>query len=1073
MKLLQFLSKYLLSILALFLLIFIPLYPKLPLVDIKNTWVYIRVEDLLVFFVLAIWIVMLARGKISLKTPLTIPILLFWIVGAIATIHGVVIIFPTIANVFPNVALLSYVRHIEYLSLFFIAFSAVKSARMVYPVIWTTVTTLIGVIIYGFGQRYLSFPAYLTMNEEYAKGIPIIISPLNRISSTFAGHYDLAAYLVLILPIILSLIFGFKNYFVKVFLAGVFLLGTVLMFMTVSRVSFFVLFIALFLVFFIQKRILFYIFIPLLVVMGFIFVTTQSSLLARFGSTVKEIDVLVDARTGGAIGHVVTQEREYLYDKYILEDKKEELSEEVLPISIRLHRLRLGIPSHLIAYDIPKKIAVVPAKITSTGETLPQGSGYINLPLSPVKERTDVFFYEYPPTEASPAAHIRIVEGEYLIKTASAYDLSFTTRFQGEWPNALAAYGRNLLVGSGYGSVSLAIDNNYFRMLGETGSLGTLAFFGIFIALGVFLKKNYSSIESKLVKSLVVGLSAGIVGLSLNAILIDVFEASKVAFQLWLLVGFVVGIVALDKSKNFNIYKEMRGAFSSSYAIVIYFLLVVILIFSQSINSYFIGDDFTWFRWAADCNLAGEQCGNLPSRIVHYLFDSEGFFYRPGTKIYFLLLYPFFWLNQVIYHLVSVGLHFIVVTLLYFLALKVFQSRSKAAISGILFLLSSAYLEVVLWISSTGHLFSAAFILASVLLFIQWLEKRNVFLLIGSLLFSSASMLFYEQGVIVPFLCIAYLVFKSESLRPKMMFRTIVTKLNALLFMPVVLYLIVRFTSHSHWSGGDYSYSLIKFPINTIGNLMGYVMLAIGGPMSFPIYEKMRELARSNAIVSVLVAALILVAIVYLGKLIAKRLSDKNKRLVLFCILFFAICLMPFWGFGNISYRYSYMSTFGIIMLLVFFGSILYKHLLSFGKDIAFFVMALIVLVFSLTHLIQTQQTIIDWNGGGGKVEKFLKSLDSLYEESWSSPDVHTQLYFLNVPAKNKNAWVFPWGLSDAVWFAFRNESLEANGINEITDLPVSAYFENHKRVFEFLDDGGLRAVYLDKYGNRVEEEDE
>ena len=35
---------------TLFLLLFIPLFPKLPLLDIKNTWVYVRVEDFLVIF---------------------------------------------------------------------------------------------------------------------------------------------------------------------------------------------------------------------------------------------------------------------------------------------------------------------------------------------------------------------------------------------------------------------------------------------------------------------------------------------------------------------------------------------------------------------------------------------------------------------------------------------------------------------------------------------------------------------------------------------------------------------------------------------------------------------------------------------------------------------------------------------------------------------------------------------------------------------------------------------------------------------------------------------------------------
>ena len=79
---------------TLFLLAFIPLFPKIPILDVRNTWVYIRAEDFIVFFVLISWIILLLKEKITLKTPITIPILIFWIIGAVATIHGVLLVFP-------------------------------------------------------------------------------------------------------------------------------------------------------------------------------------------------------------------------------------------------------------------------------------------------------------------------------------------------------------------------------------------------------------------------------------------------------------------------------------------------------------------------------------------------------------------------------------------------------------------------------------------------------------------------------------------------------------------------------------------------------------------------------------------------------------------------------------------------------------------------------------------------------------------------------------------------------------------------------------------------------------------
>ena len=143
-----------------------------------------------------------------------------------------------------------------------------------------------------------------------------------------------------------------------------------------------------------------------------------------------------------------------------------------------------------------------------------------------------------------------VLDGEFLVKKASAYDLSFTTRFQGEWPNAIEAFKKNLLVGSGYGSVSLAVDNNYLRILAETGLVGFISFFLLFLTLAIYIKKIYKDIDSKVARSFILGFGAGVIGLGLNAVLIDVFEASKVAFSLWLLFGIAFGVLTLYQKKE-------------------------------------------------------------------------------------------------------------------------------------------------------------------------------------------------------------------------------------------------------------------------------------------------------------------------------------------------------------------------------------------------------------------------------------------------------------------------------------------------------------------------------------------
>ena len=253
--------------------------------------------------------------------------MIYWLIGALATIHGVVLIFPEISNVFPNVAFLSFLRHMEYMSLFFIAYSSMRDKKFLPVVIFILVLTFFLVSIYGIGQKYLGFPAYLTMNEEFAKGIPIKLSSLSRVPSTFAGHYDFAAYLVLAISILAGLFFGFKNWLVKIGLAAAIVIGGIVLFWTVSRISFVVLFIALFFVLLFVKRKLIFVFLPAVFALAVLSVIFQPSIFTRFGSTIRETDVLVDAQTGNAIGNVKFVPFSYFKDKRIGQSFVKDLGE--------------------------------------------------------------------------------------------------------------------------------------------------------------------------------------------------------------------------------------------------------------------------------------------------------------------------------------------------------------------------------------------------------------------------------------------------------------------------------------------------------------------------------------------------------------------------------------------------------------------------------------------------------------------------------------------------------------------------------------------------------------------------
>ena len=1051
-KLINWCKGHTLKLVTLLLLAFIPLYPKLPLLDIKNTWVYIRVEDFLVLFVLFWWITLFVRQKATLKTPLTTPIFLFWIIGAIATIHGMLLIFPTLQGVFANVAFLSFIRRVEYMSVFFIAYSAMKDRESITPVIVTVVGTVLLVSLYGVGQKYLGLPAYLTMNEEFAKGIPLTLSTLSRVSSTFAGHYDLAAYYVLVLPIIASLIFGVQNWIARVFLGGVVLFGLIVLFMTVSRISLFAVFVSLAAVLFFQQRKIVLIILPLAIFGSIFFVLRSPQLIARFASTIKAIDVIVDAKTGNPVGHASQVPNTYFADKRIWQRfylTVGDLASTASPAA-----------SFEVSYmNLPPTVVLLSDPSDPTGEDLPSGTGYINLTLSPVVKRLGNFYYEPTPKNASSAAEAYVINGQYLLKKAFAYDLSFTTRFQGEWPNALIAFKRNVLLGSGYGSVSLAVDNSYLRMLAEVGVLGFASFVVIFLIVGAYIASAWKKMYSSVTKSFVLGFAAGVLGLSINAVFIDVFEASKVAFVLWLLTGIVMGMLSVYQHEPIRFGVELKRMAASSYAICLYLLIIVVLLFSQMTRNYFVGDDFTWLRWAADCGSSMDismRCVPDVSKILGYFTDSQGFFYRPGAKLYFLLMYQFAWLNQTAYHAVSLALHYIVSVLVFLVAGKVFKSKLRAALSAFLFVVLAGFSEAIFWVSATGFLFASCFILLSLLFFIAWSEKRRTFFAVASAATYLSSMMFHELGVVTPLLFVLY-QFTIVSVRQPL--SRIKRDLHYwIMIAPLPVYAFVRFISQSHWFSGDYNYNLLKLPLNAVGNALGYIVLTLTGSFGLPFYQIIRTNMREYMLASAFIGLLGIVGLVWLMAKITHFLNMDDRKIFTFSLLFFVIALVPFLGLGNISPRYGYLASIGVVFLLVFGLEMIYRAAVQSGKDVAVSVVILLVSVFFMIQITSISQLHRDWYEAGEKVKTFLVSMESLYEDNWATNPM--QFHFVHVPIRYRDAWVFPVGLSDALWFVTRNSKAEIYSWPTV-DEPLARVLPDSptQKIFVFREQGDLTEV--------------
>ena len=78
---------------------------------------------------------------------------------------------------------------------------------------------------------------------------------------------------------------------------------------------------------------------------------------------------------------------------------------------------------------------------------------------------------------------------------------------------------------------------------------GFLAFYGILAFTVWYAIKNFKMVKDPFFATIVGGLTAAIIGLLVNAFYIDVFEASKVAYTLWIMVAILIATIRFSKTQ--------------------------------------------------------------------------------------------------------------------------------------------------------------------------------------------------------------------------------------------------------------------------------------------------------------------------------------------------------------------------------------------------------------------------------------------------------------------------------------------------------------------------------------------
>lgn len=466
-----------------FCLAFILIYPKFPLLNISGTYVAVRLEDIFIGLLVFVWgLVNLPNLLKILKKPITNTFILYWAIGLLS-LFSAIFVTSTIA---PHIGLLHWLRRMEMMMLFFVAATVIKDVNQVKFLLKTLIFVNILIVAYGFGQVIFDLPVISTTNKEFSKGLILNLTPGARVNSTFAGHYDLAVYLSIVIIFLGGFFFyhpAVKNLRLKFIVLFSGLLSFALLGMTAARGSFVATFLALMMTFFLSgKKLL----IIGLILLGIGTVAAIPELRHRLVAT-----VTVNLIGGGG-------------PKY-----------EPPP-----NHVNLFTPDNQASSGAKRR-----SMEEATGAATPSA------------------------TQKSSTISADIAPGEPINTTELGVYRSFNIRTDVEWPRAIRGFLRNPFLGTGFSSLTLATDNDYLRSLGEVGILGTLSLALILILILGTLFKSLRIVD-KFEKIFLISTIASIFAFLATALFIDVFEASKVAALFWVMSGVAWAIAKRYKYDN-------------------------------------------------------------------------------------------------------------------------------------------------------------------------------------------------------------------------------------------------------------------------------------------------------------------------------------------------------------------------------------------------------------------------------------------------------------------------------------------------------------------------------------------
>ncbi|MCJ7805549.1 glycosyltransferase family 39 protein [Patescibacteria group bacterium] len=389
--------------------------------------------------------------------------------------------------------------------------------------------------------------------------------------------------------------------------------------------------------------------------------------------------------------------------------------------------------------------------------------------------------------------------------------------------------------------------------------------------------------------------------------------------------------------------------------------LISLLLFYPAFSTFFTNDDFF--------HLAISKAQNLKDFLSFFnLLSSSGGFpnYRPlSVQVYYFLGRTISGLEPISYRLISFAVFFLIIYLVYLLVKRLTKSETISLLSAFLYATSATHFAHLYYAGAFQELSLALFFLAASIYFFDFLQKTRLNYYLISIAAFILALMSKETAVVLPFI-LTLLFFYSRNQKAGLP-----VKRFAGLIMPYFLilsgYFYLRVFHYGFATGDSYIWDFsIKRVVNTLGwyglwsfNLPEMLVDFVGpglhlNPNLFKFW--------SSQIIPIFILFVVETVSIFFLTFKSKILNRKSTILILFCVAWFIITLVPvlFLPLHKFTF-YLTLPLVGVVMLVGYL-------IINLKSRIINLFLITIWLLLSILTLRLTYQT--NWITQGAKTAK-------------------------------------------------------------------------------------------------------